>query len=328
MSTPNLLFEPNLPTQFASCEPLQAQRYLSQLFRQHSLRLAKRCNDIEFCHSAVSLGADLSIHHLAYGREIHNAGGPSGDAYLAVFTLAGTLQMRVGAHEIVSPAGTLCVMNPHQSFTTRLSADHQQLTVRISGELLRQELHAYALHSTDPLEFTPVPTNTLDQASTLARVLMTLCHESGRRGSAISRPQVATHFEHAVAALLLSEVPHNYSSDRIADPAPSYVRKARQFIHVNASAPVSVEDIARAVNVTTRTLQTAFRRHLGVTPRLYLRNARLDLARRTLSETQTQRLKVSTIAQDHGFSSASKFARHFRERFGHNPSTLARRRSR
>lgn len=329
MHTANPL-ELELPTRFVTREPRHAETYLGKLFRRHSLRLADRSSKVEFLHGSASLGNEMSIHRLAYGREIDNAGGPAGDAYLVVFTLAGTRYMRVGADEIVSPAGTLCVINPHQPFSSRLSADHQQLTVCVSGALLRQQLSdRTATLLSHPLEFFPVLTDALDQAATLTNVIKTLCYELRRQSSAIARPQIARHFEQVVAELLLAEVPNNHMTapGEITNPAPAYLHGALQFIHGHLNDPISIEDIARSVNVTPRALQLAFRRHLGVTPRAYLRNARLDLAHHALSADVTNRLKLSSVAQDHGFANASKFARRFRERFGQNPSRITRGRS-
>lgn len=329
MHTANPSLELELPTRFVTREPRQAESYLGRLFRRHSLSLTDRSSKLEFLHGCANLGSELSIHRLAYGRAIDNAGGPAGDTYLAVFTLAGIRHMRVGADEIVSPAGTLCVINPHQPFSSRLSADHQQLTVCISGALLRQQLGAQGTPQRQPLEFFPVHTSALDQAATLTNVIKTLCYELRRQSSAISRPQVARHFERVVAELLLAEVPNNHmdAPGDVTHQAPAYLQSALRFIHAHINEPISIEDIARFVGVTPRALQIAFRRHLGITPRAYLRNARLDLAHHALSADVTHRLKLSSIAQDYGFANASKFAQRFRERFGQNPSAITRRRN-
>lgn len=322
-------FELELPARFATSERQQAQAYLSKLFRQHSLRLSNQSDEVAFFHSSASLVNSLSIHHLAYGREIHNAGGPSGDTYIAVFTLAGTLRMQVGSREIVSSAGTLCVMNPHQSFKTQLSADHEQLTLCIPGALLRQQLGAAGLQLVQPLEFRAEQTSMFDRAGTLTNVLITLCHELRREGSAICRPQIGRHFEQMIAGLLLAEVEHNYTTanEPVPELAPAYVREALQFIHTHANTRISIEEIAAAAGVTPRALQIAFRRYIGTTPRMYLRNVRLDHAQRSLSDDMTHRVKLSNVAQDNGFANPSKFARHFRERFGSNPSAILRRRT-
>jgi AraC-like DNA-binding protein len=330
MHTANPTLELELPTRFVTREPRQAETYLGRLFRRHSLSLTDRSRKLEFLHGSASLGSELSIHRLAYGRAIDNAGAPAGDTYLAVFTLAGTRHMRVGADEIVSPAGTLCVINPHQPFSSRLSADHQQLTVCISGALLRQQLNNQGIpQRPHPLEFFPVHTDALEQAATLTNVIKTLCYELRRHSSAISRPHIARHFEQIVAELLLAEVPNNHmgASGDLANPAPAYLQGALRFIHTHLNEQISIEDIARFVSITPRALQIAFRRYLGITPRAYLRNARLDLAHHALSADVTSHLKLSSVAQDHGFANASKFAQRFRERFGQNPSRVTRRRT-
>jgi transcriptional regulator GlxA family with amidase domain len=44
----------------------------------------------------------------------------------------------------------------------------------------------------------------------------------------------------------------------------------------NAHRDISVADIAAAANVSIRTIQLAFRRHLDTTPNAYLRRVRLE----------------------------------------------------
>ena len=63
---------------------------------------------------------------------------------------------------------------------------------------------------------------------------------------------------------------------------PPILRRAVAFIQDNADADIGLEDIAAAVNVSPRSVQYAFRRHLSTTPLEYLRRVRLDRAHREL----------------------------------------------
>src|ERR1700730_7483769 len=313
----------NRAPSFKTREPAEAQAYLSKVFRPHSLNSGGRLGRVAFRHTVADLGPNLSLHQLSYGSEIFNQGGPSDDSYLAVFTLAGTLRMHASGREVISRSGTLCVMNPRQPFSTHLSADPQQLTLRIAGTLMRGSLmQTLGAPLTQPLEFDAVSCLIRQQATGLTRMVGALCDELRHDGSAFLKPPITGHLERALAGLLLAEVPNSYTghvSQETAEAAPNYVRTARKFIRANAHRKVSVVEIARAVNVTPRTLQYARRLHLDMTPGECLRNARLDLAAYQLSLETDRRLKVSDVASNCGFASASKFARYYRERFGHIP---------
>ncbi|WP_460796880.1 AraC family transcriptional regulator [Microbacterium sp. GXF0217] len=104
--------------------------------------------------------------------------------------------------------------------------------------------------------------------------------------------------------------------------APASVRRALEFIDANAHLPVTVDDVAVAVNMSTRGLQRAFQRALGTAPGDALRRARLAGAHRELIETTDP---VAEIARRWGFSHPSRFAAYFRAEYGLLPGTIARR---
>lgn len=106
-----------------------------------------------------------------------------------------------------------------------------------------------------------------------------------------------------------------------AAPAPATVRRALDFIAENSHRPITVDDIAAAVHISTRGLQYAFRRALDSTPAECLRQARLDGAHRELRSGTPQ--TVAAVARRWGFSHPSRFAAAYRESFGVLPSTTA-----
>jgi len=102
------------------------------------------------------------------------------------------------------------------------------------------------------------------------------------------------------------------------------VRAARDFIEANLSERLTAAAVASAANVSTRTLQAAFRSELRTTPTAYIRSIRLDRARADLSiaaDTST----VTDIATRCGISHLGRFAASYRERFGETPSQTLRR---
>ncbi|WP_109211662.1 MULTISPECIES: AraC family transcriptional regulator [Microbacterium] len=104
--------------------------------------------------------------------------------------------------------------------------------------------------------------------------------------------------------------------------APRSVRRAIAYIEAHAHEPITVDDVAEAADISTRGLQYAFRRALDQTPTEYLRRQRLAGAHAEME--QGTRSGVADIAHRWGFSSASRFARHYREAYGRTPRQTLR----
>jgi AraC-like DNA-binding protein len=129
----------------------------------------------------------------------------------------------------------------------------------------------------------------------------------------------------AMAAFPNTARQHVAAADR-RDAHPTTVRRALAYIDGNAQHDLSAAAIAAAAGVTVRSVQLAFRRHLGTTPMAYVRRARLDLAHRELLAADPATTTVSSIASRWGFPSHSSFSGHYRAAFGMAPSTTLRRR--
>jgi transcriptional regulator GlxA family with amidase domain len=114
----------------------------------------------------------------------------------------------------------------------------------------------------------------------------------------------------------------NYVNTDIGQPP--LLRRAVAYIHENAHHDITVNDIAAAVNVTPRSVQYTFRRHLGMTPLEYLRRIRLDGAHRELQAADPSVDTVMAIAGRWGFSHAGRFSRIYKQTFGTPPSRTLR----
>ncbi|WP_309104554.1 AraC family transcriptional regulator [Microbacterium sp.] len=119
--------------------------------------------------------------------------------------------------------------------------------------------------------------------------------------------------------------------DRVGSPArnaaaPATVRRALVFIEENAHRPITVDDVAAAVHISTRGLQYAFRRSLDLTPVEYLRGARLEGAHRDLRAGDPA--PIATIARRWGFAHPSRFAAAYRAAYGITPAQASGRRGR
>lgn len=97
------------------------------------------------------------------------------------------------------------------------------------------------------------------------------------------------------------------------------VRKAEEIMAARFGEPLPITEIARFVGVSERSLQLAFREHLGLTPTQSLNRFRLNAVReRLLSPGPND--TVSSVALDCGFTHLGRFAAVYRAEFGEHPS--------
>jgi transcriptional regulator GlxA family with amidase domain len=85
------------------------------------------------------------------------------------------------------------------------------------------------------------------------------------------------------------------------------------------AAPLSVAELACAVNVSPGHLRRLFQRELGRSPARVSRDLRLDHARHLL---QTSFLTVKQVMAETGWNDPSHFSREFKRRYGQAPRAL------
>lgn len=148
---------------------------------------------------------------------------------------------------------------------------------------------------------------------------------------AVVEPLVAGSMARLLAATALAVFPHDGVTEPTIedrrDAHPASLRRAVAFIDDNAHRDISPADIASEAHVSVRAMQLAFRRHLDITPRGYLRRVRLAHAHRDLLAADPHGTTVMSIAARWGFSDHSRFTAQYRAVYGVIPSWTLRRAS-
>jgi len=98
---------------------------------------------------------------------------------------------------------------------------------------------------------------------------------------------------------------------------PPQLHEACILIDENLSAPLPGEEIAEAVELSRRSLEGLFKKHMGVSMSKYSLQKRLTEARRLIRGSD---LKIEDIAHNCGFASAAHFTRAYRKQFFVVPS--------
>ncbi|MFV1990757.1 MAG: GlxA family transcriptional regulator [Acidimicrobiales bacterium] len=127
----------------------------------------------------------------------------------------------------------------------------------------------------------------------------------------------------AFVARLLVTAPHRSGGQaQFAAPAPIRPREdVLGGVLFEASADIgivaSVSDLAQMASMDRRSLERDFRRRLGVSPREWLTEQRIQSALRLLEQSGGS---VEEVAEQSGFGSASSMRRHFRQSLGTTPT--------
>ena len=111
------------------------------------------------------------------------------------------------------------------------------------------------------------------------------------------------------------------------DAVPVPLRRAVAHIEEHAGEPVELADLSVAAGLGPRSLQAAFRRHLGTSPLGHLRQVRLERVHRELQAAEPgEGQTVAEIATRWGFTQLGRFARLYRDRYTVTPSQTLRER--
>ena len=91
---------------------------------------------------------------------------------------------------------------------------------------------------------------------------------------------------------------------------------ALDYISAHLAEPLTVETLAAQVCLSSSAFSRAFREITGRSPYRYVKEARLDRARRLFDEGQ---VGVAEVSRSVGYVSVSHFIKQFRSRFGTTP---------
>ncbi|NLX64600.1 MAG: AraC family transcriptional regulator [Clostridiaceae bacterium] len=96
-----------------------------------------------------------------------------------------------------------------------------------------------------------------------------------------------------------------------------YVSKAVEYIEKTYSGPLSVSGIANYLKIDRSYLSTLFSRHLGISPREFIINYRMNKACELLGNPQ---LSIGDVARSVGYEDPLQFSKTFKKEKGLSPS--------
>lgn len=294
------------------------------IFFPHRLTVVNPGEPFEMSIRAATIGP-VMVGVLRYSNEVTIETDDLETSYEINVPLDGRFACRSGADDVLADRGTAAVFRPYGATSFSGFAGGGELVgMKIDRQALERQLEALldadlntpvALHSQLDLSNGPG----LDWWR-IARSLVDLIEQPQGlvNNSLVTRPLVQSSL---TALLLAVDHPHRR---RLLEPAlpssPPAVQQAVELIEEQSEEPWTVVDLARAVGMSVRTLQSGFRQTTGSTPMEHLRKVRLRRVHAELAVSDPSVTTVSEVASRWGFNHLGRFAAAYRNEYGAAPS--------
>jgi LacI family transcriptional regulator len=105
------------------------------------------------------------------------------------------------------------------------------------------------------------------------------------------------------------------STDAFVSEDP-IVSRAMRFIAENASRSITIEDVAEAVETSSRTLQQRFTQFVGRSVYSEINRLRIETVKRILIDAD---VTLEAVASENGFTDVSHMVKNFRKATGKTP---------
>ena len=105
---------------------------------------------------------------------------------------------------------------------------------------------------------------------------------------------------------------------------PRLVGHAEDWVAADPSHWSSIQEISRALDVSSRQLFRSFKTEVGMSPAKYLKRYRMTQSRLKLLAADPAELSVTGVANSWGFWELGRFAVEYRQLFGESPSQTLR----
>ncbi len=290
----------------------EARAIMEDRVSRHMLRTLDESRQVDFRLRQAPLDC-ITFLQVSYGRGVEIVTPGLVDFYLLQRTLEGTCEISTSSAELEIGPGDSVVMNPATTYRKRWSADAVQLMVRLPRGPIEQLGSVETAEQ--PIVFQEIAGPLPAMLDDLVRLFWRdVTSEDRARLSAIDR-SASRHFMKAMLHL----IPNSANADLGPSELPTCLPRADRYIRRNLTRHIDLADIADAAGVSTRSLESAFRRCWRTTPVAHVRNLRLDAARRLLTHPAAG-MSVTEAAFAAGVTHLGRFSQSYFRRYGELPS--------
>lgn len=314
---------------FLSTSVEQSKAISDEAFRESAIRPIGRVSaafrsDIRYgvagsmTFGAIECNTELSI---TLGLDLN---------YLAIVPVRGSLPMTFGRDVLVADRFTAGLVGPETVVATEAFHTGDEHFFVLSFEEGVFNGHLAALLGRDRIDsfaFEPRLDLRSGGGAQWWRLTSALALDLQSPGGIATNPLMAASLTSAVMTGMLLVGDHPYRDELAAQTRPippASVRKAREIIESRAHGPLTIPEIAAEIGCGVRALQTAYRKHLDMTPQEHIKRVRLDRARFLLRLANPGATTVAEVAAKVGYAQPGRFATDYRKVYGVSPSVTLR----
>ncbi|WP_307873065.1 AraC family transcriptional regulator [Paractinoplanes ovalisporus] len=299
---------------------------LNRFYYPVAVGMPDAAGDFELGVGVIQLGP-LTVGHLSFNTPVTLLVAEL-DAYHVSMPTQGHLRARHAGREVVVGPSTGVVFGPGSPVYTSREGNCAELAVKVERKALEEELSGLLGHPIEgPLDLPPEVDLSTGPGQSWRRLISLLCDELEFETSLFYEPLMAEQLRSTVLSGLLLSLPHRYH-DELTGPTvtgpPRAIRRVVDSIQHEPERAFTVTDLARVANMSVRSLQEGFRRHMGMAPMTYLQQVRLGRVHEALRRADPARVTVASVAHRWGFAHLGRFASAYRARFGESPSETLR----
>jgi AraC-like DNA-binding protein len=224
------------------------------------------------------------------------------------------------------------VLPPGSDFTFATTGSHRWMSVTMPVGLF--EVHAAAIGRSDLARIgkekrvISPPKQLLDCFTASAAGAAALVRNRGMSALKGPRQELVSGLLNALSAAITGSYNEVSLPTRKSRSTSDAMTKALEYVRGQQWGGTTVEDLASAADVTSRTLLRMFRQQLGIGPASYLKMRQLNIVRRALRGKLGSSSTITNIMSEHGVTEFGRFASEYRALFGERPSdTVARSRA-
>jgi len=293
-----------------------ARLQISQRVSPHKIEMTGHADLLDVNFSGVHLDG-IALLHAYYGCSIE-AKPEHSEFYYTHTMLQGNSEIEHGKNQCETITGDTVVLSPSVPYNMKLHEKCDRIVIRIDPEQVKSHLSKLLYREVDKnLVFDLKLKNAATWWNTINYILCQIENEP----RVLHSKNVQRTYAQLIISNLLELHNHNYI-DKLQqqgeDMMCPQIRSAIDYIQSRLHKNLSLAE--RHCNVSARTLQRSFLKHLGTSPTAYVRNSRLDAIRdelQSISDFENGCIKRTLL--DYGVIDFGRFAQYYRARFGCTP---------
>ncbi|WP_442969163.1 AraC family transcriptional regulator [Pseudomonas sp. Q1-7] len=305
---------------FERADPYAVSGYVNQHVGSHCIRLPAAG------HPEASLNhrkfANLDLCRISYGGAVRVTSPALETIYHLQILLSGHCLWRGHKEEHYLAPGELLLINPDDPVDLTYSDDCEKFILKMPTALLEGICEEQRWQRPGSGVRFLQNTYRLDELEGFVNLLAMVCQEAEASDPLL---RVQEHYAQIVGAKLLSVMKTNVSRESLGSQAASFER-ILDYIEGNLKQDISSEMLAQQSNMSLRSLYALFERHLGTTPKHYIRQKKLERIRASLADPSCNVRNVTELALDYGFLHLGRFSETYKGLFGELPSDTLKRR--